>query len=155
MRSKRIATLPLLVKRMRTLKKVLHYKDLRMLWTVFFTSLKISVISCIKGPHSAIISMPSVNTDMEEKYSRNEINRYVNLCVFIRRKLGICDTCLTYSILLCHMLRRAGVEAKINFGAKKREQKTNSGDLSLIGHAWVTVGEEELQLPYQKILQYP
>jgi len=146
---------PLLVKRMRTLKKVLHYKDLRMLWTVFFTSLKISVISCIKGPHSTIISMPSVNTDIVKKYSRYEINRYVNLCVFIRRKLGICDTCLTYSILLCNMLRRAGVEAKINFGAKKREEKKNPEDLNLIGHAWITVDDEELQVPYERILQYP
>jgi hypothetical protein len=140
---------------MRTLKKVLHYKDFRILWTVFFTSLEISVISCIKGPHSAIISMPLINSGIVKKYGRNEINSYVNLCVFIRRKLGIRDTCLTYSILLCHMLRWAGVEAKINFGAKKREEKINPEDLNLIGHAWVTVDDEELHLPYKKILQYP
>lgn len=146
---------PLLVKRMRTLKKVLRYKDLRMLWRIFITSLKISFFSFIKGPHSAIVSMPSVNTDIVKKNDWNEISRYVNLCVCIRRKLGIRDTCLTYSILLCYMLRRAGFEAKINFGAKKREEKKNPEDLNLIGHAWVTVDEEELQVPYEQILQYP
>ena len=146
---------PLLVKRMRTLIKTLRYKDLRMLWKTFITSLKISFFSFIKGPHSAIISMPSINTDIVKKYNRNEISRYVDLCVFIRRKLGIRDTCLTYSILLCYMLRGAGFEAKINFGAKKREEKKNPEDLNLIGHAWVAVAGEELQVPYEQILQYP
>ena len=140
---------------MRTLEKVLRYKDLRILWKICFTSLKISIISCIKGPHSAIISMPSVNTNIAKKYSRNEVNRYVSLFFSIRRKLGIRDTCLTYSILLCHMLRLAGVEAKINFGAKKREEKTNPENLRLIGHAWVTIDDEELHVPYELILQYP
>ena len=140
---------------MRTLEKVLRYKDLRIHWKIFFTSLKISIISCIKGYHSAIISIPSVNKGIVKKYSRDEINRYVNMFFVIRRRLGICDTCLSHSILLCHMLRLAGLEAKINFGAKKLEEKTNPEGFNLIGHAWVTVDDEELCVPYERIMQYP
>jgi len=134
---------------MRTLEKVLRYKDLRIHWKIFFTSLKISIISCIKGYHSAIISIPSVNKGIVKKYSRDEINRYVNMFFVIRRRLGICDTCLSHSILLCHMLRLAGLEAKINFGAKKLEEKTKQNPIEIFVRAIENAALREEITSYQ------
>jgi hypothetical protein len=85
---------------------------------------------------------------------REKIIRYVNLCTYLRRKLGIKDTCLSYSLLLCQVLRREGIEARINFGAQKKTRH-ESEKLPFIGHCWVSVNDEELKAPYALIFRYP
>jgi hypothetical protein len=98
--------------------------------------------------------MPSTSTNVLSHTNKDKIYDYVNLYFFIRRKLGIRDTCLTYSVFLCHMLIQAGVDAKINFGAKKAGFKSGAGS-NMIGHCWVTVGEQEVITDYQLLFKHP
>lgn len=135
-------------------RKLLYYTDLRLLLKILITFLKISFISSIKGYHSVIASMPPARTHLLSQTSKDKIYHYVNLYFFIRRKLGIRDTCLTYSVFLCHMLIQAGVNAKINFGAKKAGFKSGAGS-NMIGHCWVTVGEQEVITDYQLLCKHP
>ena len=138
---------------MKMIRRLLYYRDLKLLFAVFITSLKISLISSVQGYQSGVTSVPPINKT--KNADRNKISKYVNFYLYLRSKLGIRQSCLTYSLLFCHMLRRAGINAKINFGARKNRKGDSSGDLPLVGHCWVTVGNEEITLPYQRILQYP
>lgn len=116
--------------------------------------MRISLLSLTGRLHAAIVSIPTRIADPLKDNVREKISRYVNLYVSIRNKLGFRDTCLTYSILLCHMLRKHGLDAKINFGARKQATDP-AGDIRSIGHCWVTVGQEELPMPYQIIFKHP
>jgi hypothetical protein len=98
--------------------------------------------------------MPPTHTHVLSHTNKDKIYDYVNLYFLIRRKLGIRDTCLTYSVFLCHMLIQAGVDAKINFGAKKAGSKSGTGS-NMIGHCWVTVGEQEVITDYQLLCKHP
>ncbi|MFH1776560.1 MAG: hypothetical protein ABH952_03255 [Candidatus Omnitrophota bacterium] len=62
---------------------------------------------------------------------------------------------MTYSMLLCHVYRELGINAKINFGAKRKTEKQNPTDLNTRGHCWVTIDEQELEMPYELIFKYP
>ena len=135
-------------------RKLLYYTDLRLLVKILITTLKISFVSSIKGYHSIIASIPPARTNALSQNNKDKIYDYVNLYFFIRRKLGIRDTCLSYSVFLCHMLIQAGVNAKINFGAKKVGFKSGTGS-NMIGHCWVTVGEQEVPTSYQLLCKYP
>jgi hypothetical protein len=98
--------------------------------------------------------MPSTSTHAPSQTNKDKIYDYVNLYFLIRRKLGIRDTCLTYSVFLCHMLIQAGVNAKVNLGAKKAGFKSGAGS-NMVGHCWVTVGEQEVITDYQLLCKYP
>jgi len=138
------------------IKRLFYYRDLELLIKVFIASIKISFILAIQGVHSVIASIPPVNTNKIKNADRDKINRYVNLYLFILKRLGIRNTCLTYSILLCHMLRQFGINAKINFGAKKTDFKSRSG-LNMIGHCWVSVDGIETEAPkyYKQLFSVP
>jgi hypothetical protein len=135
-------------------QKILYYRDWRLLLRVFVISFKISFLCLLKrGDLLLDVAFPQIvkpikNPDIEK------ITRYVNFCLFLRKRLGIKDACFTYSLLLCHMLRRAGVDAKVNFGAQKMNAVKDK-DISLIGHCWVTVGNEEVKVPHQLIFTHP
>lgn len=135
-------------------RKLLYYTDLRLLLKILITNLKISFVSSTKGYHSVIASMPPTRTDTPSQNHKDKIYNYVNLYFSIRRKLGIRDTCLTYSVFLCHMLVQSGVNAKINFGAKKVGFNSGTGS-NMIGHCWVTVGEQEVITDYQLLCKHP
>lgn len=140
--------------KIKTIKKILYYRDVKLLWRVFTASLKISFISSIR--RSQLLNfLVSPKKNITKNADENRIIKYVGFCVFIRKKLGIRDTCLTYSILLCNILRRAGIDAKVNFGAKKREENGNPEDLNLIGHCWVTIGNEKKETAEKLIFCYP
>lgn len=135
-------------------RKLLYYTDLGLLLKILITTLKISFLSSTKGYHSIIASMSPTRTNTLSQNNKDKIYDYVNLYFFIRRKLGLRDTCLTYSVFLCHMLVQAGVNAKINFGAKKAGFQSGTGS-NMIGHCWVTVGEQEVSTNYQLLCRYP
>ncbi len=124
------------------IRKLEYYKDLRLLWRTFFTSLKVSL-----SQNNSFISLanprPRKNAGEQEK-----IMRYVNLCLHLRRRLGFKDSCLTSSLLLCNLLRQNGINAHINFSAKKETEKME-------GHCWVSVGEEKIVSDYTLIFKYP
>ncbi len=141
--------------KIKTIKKILYYRDVKLLWRVFTATLKISFISSIRQRQLLNFLISPKKMVLTKNADREKITRYVNLYTFIRSKLGFKETCLTYSLLLCHVLRRAGIDAKMNFGAKKKEVKKNAEDLNLIGHCWVTINKEEIQTPYQRIFTYP
>lgn len=132
---------------MNIIRKLFYYRDLKLLLKIFICSLKISFISFIKGPHLAILAMPPINTRTVKNTDRYKITRYVNFHFFIRRKFGIYYSCLMRSILLCYMLREAGIKARVDFGAKKI-----NGRLS--GHCWVNENQKEVE-GYQTIFKYP
>lgn len=139
---------------MRIIKSLLYYRDIKFLIKIFITSIKISFISLIKGPQSLVDILPPINISALKNADREKINKYVNLYIFICRKIGIRNTCLTRSILLCYILRQSGIDAKVNFGAKKADSQSRTG-LNMIGHCWVTVGDEKLQLDEKLIFSYP
>lgn len=138
---------------MRFVKKLIYYSDVKLLLRIFIVSAKIT-FSLIKKNQSPLALIPPVNKHAAGHADKNKINKYVNLCIFIRRGLGFSDACLMYSTLLCYMLREAGVEAKINFGAKKTAPGSITG-LNSIGHCWVTLGAEEHNMPYELIFKHP
>jgi hypothetical protein len=98
--------------------------------------------------------MPPSTDNSLSPINKDKIYAYVNLYFLFRRKLGIRDTCLTYSVLLCHVLIQAGANARINFGAKKVGFKSGTGS-NMIGHCWVTVGEQEVITDYQLLWKHP
>jgi len=126
---------------------ILYYKDLWLFLKAFITSFRISLL-CFFG--KGYLLFPLVSTK-NIKYPPNQdklkIIRYVNLSILLCRKLGIKDTCLTRSLLLSYMLRQAGFEARINFGAKKKNGE-------FIGHCWVNQNKDE-GFDYNLIFSYP
>lgn len=124
------------------IRKLRYYRDFPLLWRTFFTSLKVSL-----SQNNSFISLanPRQRKNSEEK---EKIVRYVNLCLRLRRRMGFKDSCLTSSLLLCSLLRQNGINAHINFSAKKDPEKME-------GHCWVSVGEEKIVSDYTLILKYP
>lgn len=132
---------------MKTVKKFLYYKDVRLLWKVFIASLKISFVSSVRqGRLLNLLKLPK-KTIPAKKEDSDKIYRYVYFCLFILRKLGFRYTCYTSSILLCYMLRQAGMGVSVNFGVRKMDRE-------LAGHCWVNEGGE-VTTGYQTIFTYP
>ncbi|MDH5467427.1 MAG: lasso peptide biosynthesis B2 protein [Candidatus Aminicenantes bacterium] len=125
-----------------TIRKLGYYRNLSLLSRTFFTSLKISLSS-----KSQLISLanPRQNGKAEEK---EIIVKYAHLCLYLRRCLGFKDSCLTSSLLLCSLLRQYGIDARVNFSAKKDNEK-------MAGHCWVSVGDEKISSDYELIFRYP
>lgn len=95
-----------------------------------------------------------METPGEYKADTDKISIYVNMLVFVRRKLGFRETCLTHSLLLCHALRANGVDAKINFGARKNSEPTDD-ELPFTGHCWVTLRQDDNPTNYDILFTYP
>ena len=125
------------------MRRLGHYRDLPLLVRIMYTSLKVS----FSPTHSLIhLADPERRGKIEDE---DKITRYVDLCSYVRNRLGLRNTCLLYSILLSRMLREHGLNARINFGARKSEQGR------MIGHCWVTVDEGEVPPDWQVIFRYP
>jgi hypothetical protein len=122
--------------------KLGYYKDFPLLWRTFMTSLKLSL-----SQDNSIISLANLK-QRKNGEEKEKIVRYVNLCLHLRRRMGFKDSCLTSSLLLCHLLRQNGINAHINFSAKKDTERME-------GHCWVSVGEEKIVSDYTLIFKYP
>lgn len=123
-------------------RKLCDYKDLPLLLRIIFVSLKISL-----SPAKALIPLANPQPCGKHK-EREKIVRYVGLFLYFRKLLGLKDTCLTSSLLLCNVLRQYGIEAQVNFSAKKDKK-------NMAGHCWVSVGAEEISSDYTLIFKYP
>ena len=131
----------------RIVRKVLYYSDLKLLLKVLTTSLKISFVSLLEKEHLLVkpASLPRLESAKQE--NKEKVIRYVNLCLFLRKKLGIRDTCFSRSLFICHMLRQAGLDARVSFGAKRAGER-------MIGHCWLNQVSEK-NIDYQVIFTYP
>jgi hypothetical protein len=124
------------------IRKLGSYKDIPLIFWTFFTSLKLSL-----SPENALISFANPPKRWNSKEKEKIVNT-VKLCLYIRRRLGFKDTCLTSSLLLCNLLRQHGINAYVNFSAKK-----DQGNMA--GHCWVSVGEEKIASDYTFIFKHP
>ncbi len=124
------------------IRKLGYYKDFPLLLHTFFASLKVSL-----SPDNSLLSLaiPKKRRKSEEK---EKIVKYVHFCLYLRKYLGFKDTCLKSSLLLCSLLRQYGIEAQVNFSAKKDREKME-------GHCWVSVEEEKIANDYTLIFKYP
>lgn len=124
------------------IRKLGYFRDIPLLTRTFFTSLKVSL-----SPDSSLISLANLKPRGKAE-DREKVVKYVHFCLYLRRLLGFKDTCLTSSLLLCNLLRQYGIDAQMNFSAKKDKE-------SLSGHCWVSVGEEKIVSDYTLIFKYP
>lgn len=135
---------------MKIINKLLRYKNPLIFIQIVGTALKISFLSFKKGANTALVLIPAINADAKKtgaSKNKAQIIHYVNLYFFIRKRLGIGYTCLERSILLCYMLRKSGIKAEIDFGAKKINGK-------LEGHCWLSQDRSQAKR-YQTIFRYP
>ena len=138
------------------LKKLRACKDIRLLWRLFLSSVHLLFASRVRGYQAALRSVSDINlkTEKKQKADVKKISNYVGTLVLFRRKLGFKETCLTHSLLLCRTLRANGVDAKINFGARKIGEQTGDGS-AFTGHCWVTLRNQESLADYELLFTYP
>ena len=139
---------------MKLIEKIQKYNDWRLLFVTFMTSLKISFF-CFLGKEHLFFWSLQQGDRRSPRRDKEKIIRYVNLCTYLRRKFGIIDACFTHSLLLCSMLRWEGFDAKVHFGAKRKEKADPSLDSHLVGHCWVTTDGEDEAMSYHYLFQYP
>ena len=130
------------VKKVAKLRKLWYYRDIALLLRVFVNSFRISL-----SRSDSLISLANPKQN-HYNHSKEKMIKYVNFCSFLRRKIGLRNTCLTYSILLCRMLRSSGINARVNFASKKEENR-------MLGHCWVIVEGEKISSDFQPIFKYP
>lgn len=136
------------------MKKIIYYNDWLLLLEIFLIYIKISIFCLVNKSHLLLAMVQQNPARLKKNQNRNKIIRYVNLCSFLRKKIGLKETCFTYAVTLCYILRKYGINAQINFGAKKREIP-NYEDSALIGHCWVSVDKGKIEIPYEFIFGYP
>jgi hypothetical protein len=131
----------------RIAKKLFYYSDIKLLSEAFCTSILIFIKIHLFGCKDFVLlsNIPLGRFNLREK---TKVTRYCQFSMRLMRLFGLRDTCLTYSVLLCRMLRRSGLDARVNFGAVKE-------DGGLIGHCWVTVGDERADPSFKLIFEYP
>ena len=138
------------------LRKLRALKDIRLLWRLFLSSVHLLFTSRVRGYHAALRSVSDINIESQKKQKADvkRISNYVGTLVLFRRKLGFKETCLTHSLLLCHTLRANGVDAKINFGARKIGEQQGDGS-AFTGHCWVSLHNQKSLADYELLFTYP
>lgn len=111
--------------------KLGDWRDLPLFVRVFFDSIRVSL-----ARDEDILRL------VEPKRSRKTVScdrilRGVNVCFFLRRMMGLRNTCLNHAVVLARALRAHGVEARVHLGARK------GGRDGIEGHCWVDVPGEE------------
>ncbi len=134
--------------------KVFFYRDLPLLLKIITASSAISILSLLEKTQYFLQYICSNKIKSYPLRQREKVIRYVNFWMFARKKLGMNNSCLHYSLLLCWALRDAGFDALVNFGVQTNPMP-QSGDGTLLGHCWVSVADEALQTTHHVIFQYP
>jgi hypothetical protein len=144
------------VKGPNALKKLRALKDTRLLWRLFLSSVHLLFTCRVRGYQAALRSVSSISLKSEKRQKADvkKISNYVGTLILFRRKLGFRETCLTHSLLLCRTLRANGVDAKINFGARKIGEQTGYGS-AFTGHCWVTLHNQKSPANYELLFTYP
>ena len=125
---------------MKLIKRIIYYKDLRLLLPIFIKLLQIYALCLFKKDNLLLSSIPKRNHKSSINIDKQKIIRYADFCILLFRKIGIYDTCLTRSLIYCYALRQNGFDVSINFGAKKTQDM-------FIGHCWL----KQDQIPEDKI----
>lgn len=134
-------------------KKFKKYRNIRLLFYVLFTSIRISFLK--KGQLLKFIDIDIKNKSSQQK-ELEYLYRYICLCTTFRRLFGIMDTCLTKSLLQCRIYRDYGIDAKINFGLRQAtELEPATLNSNITGHCWVTVDNCQVPHNFPFIFQYP
>jgi hypothetical protein len=135
------------------LKKIGFYADgflhARILVNMMVVSLHRNRGYCAAIPIS--VSLPRKAPDSS---SISRLWKYCGLWLHVRARLGLSDRCYFRSALICRVLRRGGIDARLNFGTMKDVGPCESG-WHYTGHCWVSCGEEIGQSSYPFVIQYP
>lgn len=118
------------------LAQLREYTDMRLLAQLLSDSVRISFL-LRRNRWKALLAMANPKKAKGNNTDRDTMFRYFNFCLEMRRRFMLEDSCFHHSVLLCRCLRKNGVNARLNFGAKKQEKQ--KGTMSLAGHCWVTV----------------
>ena len=135
------------------LKKLFYYSDFRLFFRILIISLKISYRTSIFACKS-LIPLANFRKNRKNKVDTKKIVNYVHFFLHLRKKIGLKNTCLTYSILLCRLLRESGINARINFASKKEEGLLNK-EFPFSGHCWVSMSEKDTPGEWEVIFRYP
>lgn len=132
--------------------KIFKFLDLRLVFYILKTAQQIE--SAYKSSSLLKFLNTKINKILPEKYGTETLYSYIIFCLRIRQFIGCKDTCLTRSILLCRVLRESGINAKVNFGTKKKD-RISKDNWSTVGHCWVIVNDDKKNYGYPFIVQYP
>lgn len=102
-----------------------------------------------------LIDVPVAEKSPRNNILEEKITSYVSLWLQARRFLGFRDRCVFRSFLLCHMLRKNNIDAKVNFGLKRADPGGVSKEMLVDGHCWVSPGNEEMKTEYPFVIQRP
>ena len=131
-----------------SLRRLRYYRNPGLLFEVIRISALVSVNVCLFRCKN-LTSLCDIPLSPSENQDKAEIVKYAQFCLRLRRTFGFKDTCLTYSVLLCRILRKRGIDARINFGTHKIGQ-------GFVGHCWVSVDGQHLQdAHYQLLFTHP
>lgn len=123
--------------------KLLYYKDLRLLFSIFFD---ISTVFLTPPKHR--LKLAEKRKVARPICSREKLMRYLNFCFFVMKKIGMKPSCFTGSVIICRAFRSRGVDAKIVFGCMWEEK-------NLKGHCWIELEEPTSSETFQFVFRYP
>jgi len=131
------------------------YLDFSLHWHVWRTSFKLTSMK-----QGLMLKLVKINCDtnlLARAYTISQLDRYVGICIWLRRKFGLKDTCFIKSLLQCRIFREAGFDAKINFGTRKatQEELPQLDGWSTVGHCWVTLNGQNPSYDFPFVFQYP
>ena len=108
-----------------------------------------------KGYHAVIPASagPPRRNENDTSYLLR-VRRYCGLWLSIRKRLGFRDGCFFRSAVTCRALRRAGIDARLNFGTMKNDE-AEENDWHFTGHCWVSCGSDTIETAYPFVIQYP
>ena len=79
----------------------------------------------------------------------DRIRNCVGACFRLGSKVGMNNTCLIHSVVLCRLLNQHGFTASVVFAAKKDEKN------KMVGHCWVAVDNVDMPDDWHVIFKYP
>ena len=135
------------------IKKVIYYSDLFLHVTIIISMLIVMRYQS-RGYHLAV---PTVVTHHQRNSTSSfaaKLRRYCALWLYVRTRVGFHDKCYFRSVLTCRVLRRSGIDARLNFGTKKDDITIGDG-WHMTGHCWVSFGNETSVTDYPFVFQYP
>lgn len=136
-------------------KKIFYYRDIRLHLYIFSASLKLPISFFPEQNRRSIHRLNQKVSLKRKTEDKDKISRYISLYFRFLGKLGLRNTCLTRSALLCYVLRKHGFNAQMNFGIKADSGRENI-DPSFLGHCWVSEAHDDYkEQGYETISKYP
>jgi len=135
--------------------KLWYYRDFRLLFFIFFTSLRMPY-TFFPSQNKKLTDLTNPNIrSQRRKLHKDKIKKYVNFYFYLLKQFGFKSTCLTRSAFLCCIGRKLGFQAHIHFGIPTSPEK-NYLDPSFLGHCWVNIeGDDFIEDGYETLQKYP